>query len=220
MPAYRSRVEAGEFIVADASTQEVARLALPAGQGAFLEVGSGRGTKTVLLQRAAHLSYGRQLEHYALDVHAYKRDLLIKRLQRYGFLGVHAVVGDALKLDELIAQGELPPLFSGALIDAPCSNTGTLRRHPEARWRLSPEAVTQMAAQGRAMLAAIAPHIEPGGFVVYSTCSVLREENEQVIEAFLASGEGASFSLEQPVFCPMLMPAGPDAHFAAKLVCS
>jgi 16S rRNA (cytosine967-C5)-methyltransferase len=218
LPQYYPQLDKGELIVADRSTQEVAHLAQPAALGRYLEVGSGRGTKTVLLQRAAQLQHGAQTEHYALDLHAYKHEVLGERLVQCGLTGVTAVVGDAQKLDHLIDQGLLPAIFSGALIDAPCSNTGTLRRHPEARWRLTPEAVSEMAELGLAMLRAVAPTIAAGGFVVYSTCSVLCEEDEQVIEAFLGSTEGAGFSLCQPVFRPALTSGSPDAHFAAKLI--
>jgi 16S rRNA (cytosine967-C5)-methyltransferase len=93
-----------------------------------------------------------------------------------------------------------------------------------------------MAQQGLAMLTALASHIEPGGFIIYASCSVLREENEQVIEAFLGSDAGTTFSTAsyepapaegrerdfasagQAVFCSALSPGSPDAHFAVKLV--
>jgi 16S rRNA (cytosine967-C5)-methyltransferase len=243
LSTYRSQRESGAFIVADASAQDVARLALPPRSGPFLEIGSGRGTKTVLLQRAAQRAYGSQTSHYAVEIHAYKHELLRERIARYALTDVTPVTADALALDESIGREGFPSVFSGALIDAPCSNTGTLRRHPEARWRLTPEAISQMAGRGAAMLTALAPHIAPGGFVVYATCSVLKEENEQVIAAFLDSLEGAAFSCCPPgqgaassccppgqgaafSCCPpgqeffrsMLTPGSPDAHFAAKLV--
>jgi 16S rRNA (cytosine967-C5)-methyltransferase len=218
LPRYKTRVDAGELIVADASTQEVARIALPLPDGSFLEVGSGRGTKTILIQRAAVLAYGRQTRQYALEKAASKQMRFEARLRQYGLEPPVSIRADVLNLGEIIAAGKLPRSYRGALIDAPCSNTGTLRRHPEARWRLTSEAVTQMAEQGLAMLRVVAPHIEKDGFVVYSTCSVLVEENEQVVEAFLASEAGRGFSRPEPFFRPMLTPGSPDAHFAAKLI--
>jgi 16S rRNA (cytosine967-C5)-methyltransferase len=223
--AWLPRIEAGEFIVADASAQKVAALATPSAGGDFLEVGSGRGTKTVLLyhnaRRARDLD-GPPARIYALDRHAFKQTILQERIKRYHLEDVIPVVGDALRLDELVSARLISQDFGGALIDAPCSGTGTLRRHPEIRWRLTPEDVTAMAAQGLAMLQAVARHIKPGGFVVYSTCSALREENEQVIDAFLASDDGEPFVLDPSTIPPnpfrsTLTPTSPDAHFAAKL---
>jgi 16S rRNA (cytosine967-C5)-methyltransferase len=191
--------------------------------GPFLEVGSGRGTKTVLLQRGFLRALDVQPPLFALDIHAFKQDILKKRIECYHLENVTPVTGDATRLDELVAAAQLPPSFGAALIDAPCSGTGTLRRHPEIRWRLAPEDITAMAEQGLAMLRAVARHIACGGLLLYSTCSVLREENEQVIEAFFASEEGEAFSLEPSSVAPnpfntTLAPNSPDAHFAARLV--
>jgi 16S rRNA (cytosine967-C5)-methyltransferase len=263
MSAWLSRVEAGECIITDASVQEIVTRAIedasvqeivacatrdakaPFSSTPFLEVGSGRGTKTVLLQRGFLRALGVQPLLFALDIHAFKQSILEKRVECYRLENVIPVTGDAIRLDELITASRLPAVFGAALIDAPCSGTGTLRRHPEIRWRLAPGDVTAMAKQGLAMLRAVARHIELGGFVLYSTCSVLREENEQVIEAFLSSEEGGAFALETSVTLPnplrmsladkaaiktseqesavpnplraSLAPDSPDAHFAAKL---
>jgi 16S rRNA (cytosine967-C5)-methyltransferase len=224
LSAWLPRIEAGELIVSDASAQQVAALAPSPSPGSspFLEVGSGRGTKTVLLQHNALRASGRQPALFALDLHAFKQDILKERIRQYRLENVTPLVGDVTQLDEIIARGELPESFGGVLIDAPCSGTGTLRRHPEIRWRLTPEEVTAMAAQGLRMLRAVARHIEPGGFVVYSTCSVLCEENEQVVEAFFTCEDGESFALAPPSVVPnpfssKLTPNSPDAHFAIKL---
>jgi 16S rRNA (cytosine967-C5)-methyltransferase len=160
---------------------------------------------------------------FALDIHAFKQNILKERITCYHLENVTPVTGDATQLDDLIASAQLPPSFGAALIDAPCSGTGTLRRHPEIRWRLTPKDVTAMAKQGLAMLRAVGRRIAPGGLVLYSTCSVLREENEQVIEAFLSSEEGETFALEPSAAAPnpfhtTLTPNAPDAHFAASLV--
>jgi 16S rRNA (cytosine967-C5)-methyltransferase len=220
LPAWLPRVEASEMLIADASVQKVVELALcDRPDRPFLEVGSGRGTKTVLLQRAFLRAQGRQPSLYALDLHAFKNDILRERIKRYHLEHVTPVTGDATQLSTLVAQGKLPESFGGALIDAPCSGTGTLRRHPEIRWRLTPMMIMAMATQGLKMLKAVARHIEVDGSLTYSTCSVLREENEQIIEAFLASEEGEGFVLQPPAsFHQTLAPASPDAHFAARLM--
>lgn len=82
------------------------------------------------------------------------------------------------------ADGRRPPLLDAAVdavvLDAPCSGTGTLRRHPEIRWRLQPEALGAMAELQRELLAAAAALVRPGGWVLYSTCSLEPEENAAV----------------------------------------
>ena len=215
---YQSRIEAGEMIVADASAQAVADLATPTTKGPFLEVGSGRGTKTILLLQNARRVHGFAPKLFALDVHAFKHDILEQRLKACGLDLATTVVGDATQLEALVRAGKLPLLFAGTLIDAPCSGTGTLRRHPEIRWRLSPDAVANLAAQGLAMLESVAPYIEDGGFIVYSTCSVLREENELVVESFLTGVAGGGFTLDGTLLQSRLTPGAPDAHFAARLI--
>jgi len=75
--------------------------------------------------------------------------------------------------------------FDKVLVDAPCSGTGTLRGNPEIRWRLSPTAISAFAAQQKRFLANAAEVLKPGGRLVYSTCSVERDENEEVIREII-----------------------------------
>jgi len=98
------------------------------------------------------------------------------------------------------------------LVDAPCSATGTLRRNPELRLR-EPD-LAGLAAQQRAILDAAARLVRPGGRLVYATCSVLAEENERVLEAFL--GSHAEFRKSAEL---VLLPHkdGTDGFYAARL---
>jgi 16S rRNA (cytosine967-C5)-methyltransferase len=73
------------------------------------------------------------------------------------------------------------------LVDAPCSGLGTLRRNPDLKWRQTPESVTELTQKQQNILTAAARLVKPGGRLVYATCSLLREENEAVVEAFLAA---------------------------------
>ena len=98
-------------------------------------------------------------------------------------------------------------LFDTVLVDAPCSGTGTMRRHPEIPWRLA-EADIQpggsLPALQLSLLTAAAARVRPGGALLYATCSVLDAENRDVIAAFLASEQGRAFRLapvfESPIF--------------------
>jgi 16S rRNA (cytosine967-C5)-methyltransferase len=82
-------------------------------------------------------------------------------------------------------------VFDLALADVPCSGTGTLGRNPEIRHRLRPDDIARQAERQRTILAAALRAVRPGGFVLYSTCSLEPEENEQVIAAVLASTPNA-----------------------------
>lgn len=86
--------------------------------------------------------------------------------------------------------------FDLVLADVPCSNTGVFRRNPDAKWRHSPDDLGRWADFQLALLRNIAPCVRPGGRLVYSTCSLEREENEGVVERFIAGESGAGFDLE------------------------
>ncbi|MFM8567115.1 MAG: transcription antitermination factor NusB [Gemmatimonadota bacterium] len=86
--------------------------------------------------------------------------------------------------------------FDAVLVDAPCTGTGTFRRHPDARWRLKPSDLAVMAATHRAILRGAAEAVAPGGLLIYSTCSLEPEEDDAPVEAFLA--EHPEWSLEPP----------------------
>lgn len=102
---------------------------------------------------------------------------------------VTAVVADARDAASL-------GTFDAVLVDAPCTGTGTFRRHPDARWRLRTSDLAVMAATQRAILRAAADAVAPGGLLIYSTCSLEPEENDAQVEAFLA--DHPDWMLEPP----------------------
>jgi 16S rRNA (cytosine967-C5)-methyltransferase len=221
----------GHAIVTDLSAQLVARLADVDPGETVLEIGSGRGTKTVLLQAAA-LEKGGEAHIVAVDLHDFKARLLEQRLERLKVPGVTALVGDARDLQAIAGIPELGTV-DVALIDAPCTGLGTLRRHPEKRWRVTAEDICDLAVLDSALLEQAASVIRPGGMLVYSTCTLLNNENADVVDAFLRSDLGADFevdSLEDDVpaewrssvteegyFGSLPVSGGPDGHFAARL---
>lgn len=107
-----------------------------------------------------------------------------------------------------------PRLFEAVLVDAPCTGLGTVRRHPEIRWRRTePDLYTAAALQER-ILTSAAQHVAPGGVLVYAVCSPEPEEGEQVVDRFLA----AHPAFERDVVLSTAPPQnGEDAHFAARL---
>ncbi len=186
-----SLVEECQAVVSDYGAQAVAYLAAPEPGDRVLEVGSGRGTKTILLAGHAHRAQG-AARIWALDVHAYKAQIAAERLEKARVPEVRQVTGDARNLDAL---PDLPPAFDRILVDAPCTGTGTLRRHPEITWSLQPADVASCAELQLELVRAAARRVAPGGMLTYATCSVLRAENEDVVAAFLAGEEGAGFEV-------------------------
>lgn len=228
--AVRGRAVAdGLVIVTDAAAQ-LAPLAIGAHPGGrILDAGSGRGTKTVMLQALA-VNAGATADIVGLDIHAFKAQLLEQRMAGLGVPGVNAVTADLLDPSTPQLLGEL---FDAVLLDAPCTGLGTLRRHPEQRWRVTEPDVLRMSEIQRDLLASAAALVRPGGLVVYSTCSLARTENHDVVAAFLNSEGGREFeasTLDDVVpaewgqyltdegwFQSIPSANGPDGHFVARL---
>lgn len=192
-------VEETCVLPADPAAQMVSWLAAPAENvDAMLEVGQGRATKTLLIA-GANRRLGGKVLLACVDSVAFKSRLARERV-RTGGLGGRAtcVTLDATRLDTRDVPRELRGTFGQVFVDAPCSGTGTMRRHPEVAWSLGHESVcggsaTLPALQLR-MLSAAAARVAPGGTLAYSTCSDLRAEDEDVVRAFLASEAGRGFA--------------------------
>lgn len=220
LPDVKRLLSQGRILVSDAASQQVAASVLPEKKPAsFLEVGAGRATKTILIQSGALRRWGAQIEEYvALDNRAFKKKVLEERVERFGIHVSEALVGDVLDADELMPGRS----FDAVFLDAPCSGLGTLRRHPEIRWRLKPDEIVDMARQQVAMLRALASHVNPGGTLAYATCTVTRMENDAVVKAFLKTEEGSRFHLApiagKPCVSTRLSKGSPDAHFAVRFV--
>lgn len=210
----------GKILVSDAASQAVALGMLPESgrPGSFLEIGAGRATKTILLQSDAKRLYKRQLDLCTLDNHEFKTKLLEERAKCYGVKVERAYTGDATELAHVVGERTFDTVF----IDAPCSGLGTLRRHPEIRWRLTEADIDVLADTSLSMLKAAAAQVSAGGTLGFATCTVLRRENEEVVKRFLASDEGAAFSLDtifgERIFSTRLSPRSSDAHFAVRMV--
>ena len=119
----------------------------------------------------------------AVELHPHRAALLRKRVNAPN---VHVISGDLLELT-------LTEPFDRVLLDVPCSGTGTLARNPEIKWRLSRQDLRDLAARQAALLRAGARHVATGGRLIYSTCSLEREENESVVEQMLS--ENPTFHL-------------------------
>lgn len=143
---------------------------------------AGAGGKT--LQLAAQMKNRGDL--HALDVDEVRIEELRKRARRAGVHNVRTQVIPAENPAAAEALGALKDKADRVMVDAPCSGTGTYRRKPDGRYRLTPEDLKEHAARQKALLERFSTMVKPGGRLIYGTCSVLREENEAVIEDFLS----------------------------------
>ena len=141
---------------------------------------AGAGGKTLALG-ASMRSTGRL---YAFDTSAHRLAALKPRLARSGLSNVHPVA-IAHERDDRIKR--LAGKIDRVLVDAPCSGLGTLRRNPDLKWRHTPKAIEELTDKQTAILQSAARLLKPGGRLVYATCSILREENEAIAEAFSAA---------------------------------
>lgn len=141
---------------------------------------AGAGGKTLGLG-AAMRSTGRL---YAFDVSAHRLAALKPRLARSGLSNIHPVA-IAHERDERIKR--LAGKMDRVLVDAPCSGLGTLRRNPDLKWRQKQTAIAELAVKQTNILQSASRLVKSGGRLVYATCSVLPEENEQIAEAFAAA---------------------------------
>ncbi|GEO80033.1 RsmB/NOP family class I SAM-dependent RNA methyltransferase [Pararhodospirillum oryzae] len=166
--------------VQDEGSQLIALLT-EAGPGmAVLDLCAGAGGKTLALA-AAMENKGTLV---ATDVSAGRLERARTRLHR---AGVHNVTRRVLDAETGRWLKRRKGSFDRVLVDAPCSGTGTWRRNPDARWRLTPAQVESLCAEQAGVLARAADLVRPGGRLVYATCSLLPEENEGQITAFLAA---------------------------------
>ena len=141
---------------------------------------AGAGGKTLALGAMMHNS-GRL---YAFDVAEKRLANLKPRLARSGLSNVHP---QRIATENDVRVKRLAGKFDRVLVDAPCSGLGTLRRNPDLKWRQTPATVAELAAKQGAILNAAARLPKVGGRLVYATCSLLAEENEAVVAAFLAA---------------------------------
>ena len=203
----------GAFFVQDPAATLVTRYAaIPAG-AVVADLCAAPGGKSIELSRTARLVL-------ACDRSEARMTRVRENLQRLDVRNVSLVVSDAR--ESAVAQAD------AVLIDAPCTGTGTFRRHPDARWRLRISDLAVSASMQRTIVRDAARLVKPGGLLVYSTCSLETEENDAQVEQFLR--EHPDFVLEPPP--PGTVPAavldagrlrvlpqrhGVDGAFAARL---
>lgn len=210
----RDALAAVPAVVQDPAAQLVTRYAQVPEGAQVLDLCAAPGGKTLALaQTAAYVA--------AADLSAGRLRRVRENVRR---LGADARVG-------IVAADARSAPFASAdlvLLDVPCTGTGTLRRHPDARWRITPDDLVALAALQAEILAAAARHVRIGGWLVYATCALEPEENEVQMERFLAAHpefgpdpvfESVDDSLLSEVGWLHVLPqdTGTDGAFAARL---
>lgn len=212
IPGFKS----GELSVQDAAAQIAATLLDLAPGQRVLDLCAAPGGKTChILEACPELS-----ELVALDVDAVRLERVKSNLTRGG-LTAHLITGDATQPS---SWWDGSP-FDRILVDAPCSATGVIRRHPDIKVLRKPQDIARLAETQRMILEAAWTMLAPGGTLVYATCSVLRQENSDVISAFLGEHPEAKESLLPEIFGQaqphgrQILPGtdGMDGFFYARL---
>ncbi|HET7231187.1 MAG TPA: 16S rRNA (cytosine(967)-C(5))-methyltransferase RsmB [Longimicrobium sp.] len=159
-------------VVQDPAAALVVRYAAVPEGGTVIDLAAAPGGKALgMAERAAHVAAA---------------DLSHRRLRRVVENAARVGWGD--RTGAVVADGRQPPFRAAdaVLLDAPCTGTGTFRRHPDGRWRVTPDDLAALTALQSELLEAAAPLVRTGGVLVYSTCSLEREENEERVEDFLS----------------------------------
>ncbi len=181
------RVTGGGILLAELAAQGVVYIQDEASQLVAAALGAERGDR-VLDLCAAPGSKTTQIADaaqdaamvVAADIHLHRLRSVTQTAEVQSLNGVNCVVLDGTR--------QLPfkkGVFDRVLVDAPCSGTGTLRRNPEIRWRISPEAFQDLSRRQYQLILEASEFVKPGGRLVYSTCSIESDENESVARLFL-----------------------------------
>ncbi len=169
--------KAGHFQIQDEASQLISRLVdLKPGEN-VLDVCAGIGGKTTHL--AAIMNNRGRIT--ALDIGEKKIMALRKNAGRLGVTNIDTQIGDARELSEKSFYGS----FDKILVDAPCTGLGTLRRNPEIKWRITEGDPKQFSVLQKAILTSTARYLKKGGSLIYSTCTIATEENQEVVADFM-----------------------------------
>ena len=211
-PAELPGFDDGAFFVQDPAQALVVRYADVKAAMTVYDAAAAPGGKSIGVGRTAR-------RVVSGDVGRDRVRRLAQNLARAGSGREFPVVADAL----------CPPVsaMDVVLLDAPCLGTGTLARHPDARWRVNAEGLARIVARQRALLRAVADVVRPGGWLVYATCSLEPDENELQVDAFLAEDRRFVRDPSTTVAASLLTPEGdlrllPQRHgtdgaYAARL---
>ncbi len=176
----------GEFEMQDAGSQFIAPLLQVEPGQMVVDACAGSGGKTLHLA-ALMQNKGKIV---AMDILDLKLQDLKQRAARSG-----ATILETQLIDSAKVIQRLEGSFDRVLIDSPCSGLGVLRRNPDTKWKLTPEHLTSVCEVQKDILSRYSEMCRPGGVMVYATCSILQQENEDQVKWFLGSAKGGKWSM-------------------------
>jgi 16S rRNA (cytosine967-C5)-methyltransferase len=193
----------GWFYIQDPGTLLAVRELDPQPGETILDLCAAPGGKTTFIAQQMN-NQGRLVAH---DTFPDRLKLIEENCQRLGVTCVETILPSTL-------NSQLSTSFDRVLVDAPCSNTGVLRRRVDLRWRISPEEILRLQKTQLELLRQAASVLKPGGTLVYSTCSLEPEENSEVVKEFLAAHQNFKLASER-----QLLPFADnvDGAFVARL---
>jgi len=197
--------QAGWFYLQDPSTLLAPALLAPQAGENILDACAAPGGKTTFIAQLM----SNEGKITASDIEPNRLKLVRENCARLGVTNVQMPL-------PTIINPQSAPLYDRILIDAPCSNTGVMRRRVDLRWRISPEEMTRLQKTQLELLNQAVPKLKPGGVIVYSTCSLEPEENSETVKQFLAAQPNFQLETER-----QLLPFGDgvDGAYVAKLKC-
>jgi 16S rRNA (cytosine967-C5)-methyltransferase len=196
----------GWFTVQDPATSVSVELLDPRPGESVLDACAAPGGKTAMM---AGMMEGKG-ELVAMDVHDDRLDTLQDTIKRTGWDFVQILKGDAAK-----GFPQKDKQFDAILLDVPCLNTGVMRRRVDARWRFTRDRIEMIKKTQRQILIAMSKHLKFGGRMVYSTCSLEVEENEEMVNRWVREHTGFRLVKAKRLFPPK---SGTDGAYAALLV--
>jgi len=196
----------GEFYVQDPSTLMAVDVLDPQPGESVLDMCAAPGGKTTYIGQKMQ-NRGRII---AADSTSSRLALVGENCRRLGVTIAATLACEGTRLDHCLRGEE----FDRVLVDAPCSNTGVIRRRADLRWRIEEKEITRLASLQIKLLGSAAKFTKRGGVLVYSTCSLEREENEGVTETFLAAHTGFTMEATRSLFPPR---DRMDGAFVARL---
>lgn len=199
--------ELGQWCVQDRSSQWVAPLLDPKPGDHILDACSAPGSKTTHIAELI----ANQGEIWAVDRSLTRLNLVVENTTRLGSNAINFLVADSENL--LIEKPKWKRYFQRILVDAPCSGLGTLARHPDARWRITPKKIEELVSLQQHLLEGVLPLLAPGGRIVYSTCTISQKENQLQVKRFVETHPEVQLTYEKQIL-PRKEHAG-DGFYAA-----
>ncbi len=199
-------LRAGLCQVQDESSMTAARILNPAAGDFVIDCCAAPGGKATHLAELMQ-NRGRII---AVDIHEKKLKHISQNAERLGITIIEPLALDARKIGD-----KFPAQADKVLVDAPCSGLGVLRRKADLRWKKNPDEIKILPALQLKILSSAAKALKPGGTLLYSTCTIIRRENQNVVETFLSTHENFQL-VEMKTLLPHV--TNTDGFFTAKLI--